>query len=109
MSISTVRPARAGINLGSGFLSRLWLAAGCVARDAVVRCLSPHPGRRRPVGPIICSAAGGAWRVRVTDFDASCVVERDDDLLTRLRTVRRGADGAFVLDHGGPESLWVHI
>jgi hypothetical protein len=47
--------------------------------------------------------------VQVTDFDGSCVVERDDDLLARLRSVRRGADGAFVLDHGGPESLWVHV
>jgi hypothetical protein len=47
--------------------------------------------------------------VRVTDFDGWCVVEGDDDLLARLRSVRRGADGAFVLDHGGPESLWVHV
>jgi hypothetical protein len=36
-------------------------------------------------------------------------VERDDELLARLRSVRRGADGAFILDHGGAGSLWVHI
>jgi hypothetical protein len=36
-------------------------------------------------------------------------LERDDELLARLRSVRRGADGAFVLDHGGDESLWVHV
>jgi Immunity protein Imm1 len=47
--------------------------------------------------------------VEVLDFDGSCLVERDDELLARLRSVRRGPDGAFVLSHGGAESLWVHI
>jgi len=47
--------------------------------------------------------------VEVLDFDGACRVERDDELLARLRSVRRGADGAFILDHGGGESLWVHI
>src|SRR5687767_6628629 len=45
----------------------------------------------------------------VLDFDGSCRVERDDELLARLRSVRRGQDGAFVLCHGGDEALWVHI
>ena len=47
--------------------------------------------------------------MEVHDFEGSCRVERDDELLARLRSVRRGADGAFILDHGGAESLWVHI
>ncbi len=47
--------------------------------------------------------------MNVLDFDGECQVERDDELLSRLRSVRRGIDGAFVLDHGGDESLWVHI
>src|SRR3954469_16850377 len=42
-------------------------------------------------------------------FDCACQVESDDELLTRLRSVRRNADGAFILDHGRDESLWVHI
>ena len=47
--------------------------------------------------------------MKVLDFDGTCRVERDDELLARLRSVRRGADGAFILDHGRGESLWVHI
>jgi hypothetical protein len=47
--------------------------------------------------------------VEVLDFDGAFRVERDDELLARLRSVRRGADGAFILDHGGDGSLWVHI
>ena len=47
--------------------------------------------------------------MQLLDFDGECRIERDEDLLSRLRSVRRGSDGAFVLDHGGDESLWVHI
>jgi len=47
--------------------------------------------------------------VEVLDFDGACRVERDDELLARLQSVRRGADGAFILDRGGGGSLWVHI
>jgi hypothetical protein len=47
--------------------------------------------------------------VEVLDLDGACEVKREDELLTRLRSVRRGVDGAFVFNHGGPESLWVHI
>jgi hypothetical protein len=47
--------------------------------------------------------------VEVLDFDGSCEVKRDDELLARLRSARRGSDGAFVLHHGGEESLWVHV
>jgi hypothetical protein len=36
--------------------------------------------------------------VEVLDSDGSCLVEQDDELLARLRSVRRGE-----------ESLWVHI
>ena len=43
----------------------------------------------------------GEGRMEVLDFDGACRVERDDELLARLRSVRRGADGAFILDHGG--------
>ncbi len=47
--------------------------------------------------------------MEVFDFDASYQVERDEELLARLRSVRRGCDGAFILSHGGDESLWGHI
>jgi hypothetical protein len=47
--------------------------------------------------------------VEVHDFDGSCRVDRDDKLLARLRSVRRGTDGAFILDHGGAGPLWVHV
>lgn len=47
--------------------------------------------------------------MNLLDFDGECQVERDDELLARPRSVRRGPDGAFILDHGGDESLWVHI
>ena len=47
--------------------------------------------------------------MQVTDFDGSCQVRSADELLARLRSVRLGDDGAFVLDHGGPESLWLHV
>jgi hypothetical protein len=54
----------------------------------------------------------GRCRVDVYDLDGQCRVESEDELVARLRSVRREADGAFVLDHGeqgsGP-SLWVHI
>jgi predicted TIM-barrel enzyme len=30
------------------------------------------------------------------------MIEREDDLLARFRSVRRDVDGAFVLTHGGP-------
>jgi hypothetical protein len=50
--------------------------------------------------------------VDVYDFDGTSQVEREDELLARLRSARRGLDGAFVLDHGdrglGP-CLWVHV
>jgi hypothetical protein len=47
--------------------------------------------------------------VNVLDFDGECQIGNDDELLARLRSVRRGADGAFILDHGRDESLWVHL
>lgn len=48
--------------------------------------------------------------MEVLDFDGMCRVERDDELLPRLQSVRRGTDGAFILHHhGGDELLWVHI
>src|SRR5262245_17739735 len=47
--------------------------------------------------------------MEVLDFNGTCQVDREDELLFRLRSVRRGPDGAFVLSHGGDESLWVHI
>jgi hypothetical protein len=43
------------------------------------------------------------------DYDGCCEVARDDDLLSRLRSVRRGPDGAFILSHDGEESLFVHF
>lgn len=42
-------------------------------------------------------------------FDGCTHVREEGELLARLRSDRRGPDGAFVLSHGGPESLWVHV
>jgi hypothetical protein len=47
--------------------------------------------------------------MEIFDLDGSCEVDSEADLLARLRSVRRGADGAFLLSHGGPESLAVHF
>jgi hypothetical protein len=47
--------------------------------------------------------------MEVWDFNGSCQVSRDDEVLARLRSVRRGTHGAFVLSHGGEESLYIHI
>jgi hypothetical protein len=47
--------------------------------------------------------------VKVLDFDGTCQLTEDEELLSRLRSVRRGADGAFILSHGGPTSLWLHF
>ena len=46
----------------------------------------------------------------VEDFQGRTRMERLDDLLSRLGSVRKGAYGAFVLSHdeAGP-SLWIHI
>src|SRR5262249_34707353 len=52
---------------------------------------------------------GARTRMNVLDFDGQCQVEDEEHLLARLRSVRRGADAAFILDHGGDESLWIHI
>lgn len=46
----------------------------------------------------------------VEDFDGTWPVQDEAELLTRLRTSRRGLDGAFVLGHPGEEgSLYIHI
>jgi hypothetical protein len=42
-------------------------------------------------------------------FDGCSQVNKDDELLSRLRSERRGPDAAFMLSHGGVDSLWVHI
>jgi integrase len=47
--------------------------------------------------------------VEVHGFDVACRVEHDDKLLARLRLVRRGDEGAFILDHEEGGSLWVHV
>jgi hypothetical protein len=52
---------------------------------------------------------GGERQVNVRDFDGVYQVKSEEELLARLRSVGRGADGAFILDHGGPASLWVHL
>ena len=43
------------------------------------------------------------------DFDGCSTVGQEEELLARLRSMRRGPDGAFILSHDGDESLWVHI
>jgi hypothetical protein len=52
---------------------------------------------------------GGMVSVEILDFDGSCHVDSDRALLARLRSVRRGPDGAFILSHDADSSLWVHI
>ena len=47
--------------------------------------------------------------MKVCDFDGECRVDTDAALLTRLRSVRRGLDGAFILSHDSDSALWVHI
>ena len=47
--------------------------------------------------------------VEVIDFDGTHQIGRDDELLRLLRSSRRGPDGAFILSHGGEESLFLHI
>jgi hypothetical protein len=47
--------------------------------------------------------------MELQDFEGSCNVSTADELLLRLRRVRRGDDGAFVLSHVGKSSLLVHI
>ena len=45
----------------------------------------------------------------IQDLRARSIVEREDELMQRLRSVRKGDFGAFILWHkdGGP-SLWIH-
>lgn len=47
--------------------------------------------------------------MEVHDFDGQHHAGRDEELIARLRSIRRGQDGAFILSHGGKESLFVHI
>lgn len=47
--------------------------------------------------------------MEVWGFDGCAHVRDEGGLLARLRSDRRGPDGAFILSHGGPESLCVHI
>ena len=47
--------------------------------------------------------------MEVWGFDGCTYVRDEGELLARLRSDRRGPDGAFVLSHGGAESVWVHI
>lgn len=47
--------------------------------------------------------------MEVWSFDGCAHVRDEDELLAQLRSVRRGPDGAFVLSHGGSESLWIHF
>ena len=48
--------------------------------------------------------------MHLQDFDGRCQLETEEDLTNRLRTIRKGNFGAFILWHedGGP-SLWVHL
>jgi hypothetical protein len=47
--------------------------------------------------------------LEVWDFDGCTHVRDERELLARLRSDRRGPDGACILSHGGAESLWVHV
>ena len=47
--------------------------------------------------------------MEVWGFDGCDQAHDVNDLLALLRSDRRGPDGAFVLSHGGDESLWVHV
>src|SRR4051794_21367062 len=45
----------------------------------------------------------------VEDIDGRCDIKQDEELLTRLKSVRQGIYGAFILSHGSEEWLSVHI
>lgn len=51
--------------------------------------------------------------MEVHDFEGCVGVDSHEDLLHRLRSVRKGRHGAFILSHdsGGEDqpSLWIHI
>jgi hypothetical protein len=47
--------------------------------------------------------------MKLWDFDGCHQVERGEELLERLRSTRRGPDGAFILSHDDDEALWLHI
>src|SRR4051812_17483656 len=48
-------------------------------------------------------------RLELWGFDGCTQVRDEGDLLAWLRSDRRGPDGAFVLSHGGRESLWLPV
>src|SRR5262245_63233706 len=46
----------------------------------------------------------------VHDWEGLVQIDRPEDLLNRLRSVRKGAYGAFILSHDDvAPSLWIHI
>jgi hypothetical protein len=47
--------------------------------------------------------------VNLLDFEGACQIWREDELIARLRSVRRGPYGAAILDHGPGASLSVFI
>jgi hypothetical protein len=47
--------------------------------------------------------------MEIQDLAGTAIVDDDDELEHRLRTVRKGDYGAAVLSHGGQASLWIHI
>jgi hypothetical protein len=72
------------------------LALSCYA-IVVVMMRQTYPRiEERKVSRTFGSRNGG--RVEVLDFEGTCRVEQEDELLARLRSVRRGTDGAFILD-----------
>jgi hypothetical protein len=57
----------------------------------------------------VSGSFGEGGHLELWGFDGCSQVQRDDELLARLRSDRRGSDGAFILSHGGDESLWLFI
>jgi hypothetical protein len=81
--------------------------AGCDSADILAHCRGEGPHVR---GCWVVDLVLAKVRMVVEDFDGTVVVETDVDLLHRLRSVRRGDLGVFILSHeGADESLWIYI
>jgi hypothetical protein len=47
--------------------------------------------------------------MEIMDLAGRVSVDREDEVIHRLRSVRKDGYGAAILSHGGQASLWIHI